>query len=157
MFKKNTIKRLRIAIYVLNLLIFASCSKDQNSFVPYTPVDFYIPLATNNHLTIPGNSITYRNQGFAGIIVMCISPTQYYAFDACCPYESLSTCSAELDPIKGLSSPGMVFSSSVSGKCKCCSSEYSLFGGGYPTKGPSSRSLQQYQVAIIGGRLWIHN
>ena len=157
MFNKSTIKRTQFVISILTTLILASCSKDQNSFVPYTPVDFYIPLATNNHLTIPANSITYRNQGYAGIIVMCINPTQYYAFEACCPYETLSTCSAELDPIQGQSSPGMVYSSSVTGKCKCCGSEYSLFGGGYPTKGPSSRSLQQYQVAVIGGRLWIHN
>jgi len=157
MFKNRIIKFSQIVTTVLFFLTMVSCSKDQNSFVPYIQVNFYIPLATNNHLTIPGNSITYRNQGFAGIIVMCINPTQYYAFDACCPYETLSTCSTELDPIKGLSSPGMVFSSSVAGKCKCCGSEYSLFGGGYPTKGPSSRSLQQYQVAQIGGRLWVHN
>jgi nitrite reductase/ring-hydroxylating ferredoxin subunit len=157
MLQKITILKSQIVLGTLALLITSSCSKNQNSFVPYTTVDFYIPLATNNHLTIPGNSITYRNQGYGGIIVMCINPTQYYAFDACCPYEALSTCTAELDPIKGLSNSLMVYSSSVVGKCKCCGSEFSLFGGGYPTKGPASRPLQQYQVEVIGGRLWVHN
>jgi nitrite reductase/ring-hydroxylating ferredoxin subunit len=157
MFKKSTILRTRIVIGTFVLLIAVSCAKDQNSFVPYSSVDFYIPLATNNHLTIPGNSITYRNQGYAGIIVMCVNPEQYYAFDACCPYEVLPTCSVELNAIPGLSNSVVVYSSSVSGKCKCCSSEFSLFGGGYVTKGPASRSLQQYQVVVVGGRLWIHN
>lgn len=157
MFKKNTIFGSQIIISILTLLIIISCAKDQNSFVPYRSVDFYIPLATNNHLTIPGNSITYKNQGYAGIIVMCVNPTQYNAFDACCPYETLYTCSVELDPIQGLSNSLMVYSSSVTGKCKCCGSEFNLFGGGYPTKGPASRTLQQYQVVIVGGRLWVHN
>src|SRR5512146_312624 len=98
MFKKSSIKTGQIIIGILMLLNLASCTKDQNSFVPYTPIDFYIPLATNNHLTIPGNSITYRNQGYTGITVICINPTQYYAFDACCPYETLSSCGAEPDP-----------------------------------------------------------
>ncbi len=157
MFNKNTIFYSQIVIIGITLLISTSCAKDQNSFVPYRAVDFYIPLATNNHLTIPGNSITYKNQGFAGIIIMCVNPTQYYAFDACCPYETLPTCSAEPDPIQGLSNSITIYSSSVIGKCKCCGSEFNLFGGGYPTKGPASRSLQQYQVVLVGGRLWIHN
>ena len=157
MFKKNTSLRVQILTGIILSLIAVSCAKDQNSFVPYTTVDFYIPLATNNHLTIPGNSITYKNQGYAGIIVMCVNETQYYAFDACCPYETLPTCSADLVPIQGLSNSIFVYSSSITAKCKCCGSVFNLFGGGYPTKGPASRNLQQYQVVLIGDRLWVHN
>ncbi len=157
MFKKKIKIRIPLFTAATALIIAFSCAKDQNSFVPYRPVDFYIPLATNNHLTIPGNSITFRNQGYTGITVMCISPTQYYAFDACCPYETLSSCGAEPDPIQGLSNSMMVYSSSVTARCKCCSSEFNLFGGGYPTKGPAARSLQQYPVVAVGGRLWVHN
>lgn len=158
MFKNQVIKLTRILIAVLTALTAVTCSKDQNSFVPYVPVDFYIPLATNNHLTIPGNSITFKDEGYAGVIVICVNPSQYYAFDATCSFETLPTCTVEADgPIKGLSSARVIFSTGPSGKCKCCASEYSLFGGGYPTKAPSSRSLQQYQVVEIGGRLRVHN
>jgi hypothetical protein len=157
MFKKSTTARAQIVIGTLMLLNMTSCTKDQNSFVPYTQIDFYVPLATNNHLTIPGNSITYRNQGYSGITVICINSSQYYAFDTCCPNEILSSCWAEPYPIPALSSSGIVFSSSVTAKCKCCGSEFSLFGGGYQTKGPATRGLQQYQVVAVGGRLWIHN
>ena len=157
MFNNQKIKVTHFVIASLTLLTMISCAKDQNSFVPYAPVDFYIPLATNNHLTIPGNSIMYRGQGYAGVIVTCFNSDQYYAFDACCPYEALKTCTVELTPLSGLSFPGMVYSTEVTVKCKCCGSEYNLLGGGYSTKGPSSRPLKQYQVVAITGRLWVHN
>ena len=155
---KNQIKKLTQIVFIsLTLLTTITCSKDQNSFVPYVPVSKYIDLNLYNHLTIPGNSITFRDEGYAGIIVMCVNPSQYYAFDACCPYETLPSCPVNLTPIAGLSSTDMIFSSSVAGTCKCCGSQYSLFGGGYPTKGPSAHVLQQYQVALIGGMLYVHN
>jgi len=157
MFKNQIIKATQIFMAALTLQTMIACSKDQNQFVPYVQVSQYININLYNHLTIPGNSITFTQIGYAGIIVMCVNPSQYYAFDACCPYETLPTCSVGLDPIKSLSSVDMIFSSSVWGKCKCCGSEYSLFGGGYATKGPSSHVLQQYQVSLIGGMLWIHN
>ena len=144
-------------IVILIFSLFTTCSDDQNSFLPYKPVDFYISLSNYNHLTIPGNSITYPQYGFAGIIVMCVNSNEYYAFDACCPYEILTTCRVEVEQIDNLGSNGLIFSSSPSGKCKCCGSEYMLFGGGYSIKGPSSRPLQQYQVVHTGGRLQIRN
>ncbi len=146
-----------ILISVFILLILSACTKDQNSFLPYRKVDFYISLANYNHLTVPGNSITYRYKGFAGVIVMCINENQYLAFDACCPYESLGSCTVELDAISRLSTDEMIFSSNTTGKCKCCDSEFMLFGGGFATKGPAARPLQQYQVVSTGGRLWVHN
>jgi nitrite reductase/ring-hydroxylating ferredoxin subunit len=157
MFKNQKIKVTHFVIAALTLLAMFSCAKDQNSFVPYVPVDFYIPLATNNHLTIPGNSIMFRGYGYAGVIVICVNPSEYHAYDACCSFETLKTCSVEVTPLSGLSSGGIIFSSDVSGKCKCCGSEYNLFGGGFVTKGPSSHGMQQYQVSVISDRLWIHN
>jgi len=142
---------------LLILFLSTRCADDQNSFLPYKPVDFYISLANYNHLTIPGNSITFPQYGFAGIIVMCVNSNEYYAYDASCPYEKLNSCRVEAERIDNLGSNGLIFSSSPSGKCKCCGSEYMLFGGGYSIKGPSSRPLQQYQVVQTGGRLQIHN
>ena len=159
MLNNNSIKLTQIIIVTFIMMTVITCAKDQNTFVPYVPVNFYINLPANNHLTIPGNSITYKAQGYAGVIVMCIStnPFQYYAFDACCPFETLPTCSVDLPPIKALSSTGFIYSSEPSGTCKCCKSIYTIFGGGSPTKGPSSHYLQLYQAQLIGDQVWVHN
>lgn len=132
-------------ISIIFMSIFISgCSKEKdNNYIPYVNVDFYIHLATNNHLTIPGNSDVFP-YGYGGIIVICINQSQYYAYDASCPYEANQTCKIVPDE-------------STLGKCSCCESEFSLFGGGYPTKGPAARNLKQYKVNIVNGRLWVHN
>jgi nitrite reductase/ring-hydroxylating ferredoxin subunit len=159
MFKNRIIKLTKIIIVGLSMLTLITCAKDQNSFLPYVPVNFYINLAANNHLTIPGNSYTDKSQGYGGVIVMCVStdPAQYYAFDACCPYETLRTCSADPVPVKGLSSGMVIFSSESSGTCNCCGSVYSLWSGA-PTKGPSLHYLQLYQAQLLNGdQLWVHN
>ena len=159
MFKNKSIKLTQIIIVTVTMMTVISCAKDQNSFVPYVPVGFYINLAVNNHLTIPGNSYTDKTQGYAGVTVICISsdPPQYYAFDACCPYEGLPTCSVNPVPIKALSSPTVIFSSESSGTCKCCGSIYSLWSGS-PTKGPSLHYLKVYQAQLIAGdQLYVHN
>jgi Rieske Fe-S protein len=153
--KNNWMKKFLMLVMLFLLLV--TCTKDQNTFLPYKPVSFYISLANYNHLTVPGNSITYKYYGFAGIIVMCVNENEYYACDACCPFEIKSGCTVEMDPIPNLSGNGLVFSSNTTGKCKCCGSEFMLFGGGFVTKGPAARPLQQYQVVNTGGRLWIHN
>jgi nitrite reductase/ring-hydroxylating ferredoxin subunit len=147
----------KILLWLFTLLIFSTCAKDQNTFLPYKKVDLYIPLANYNHLTIPGNSITFQNYGYAGIIVICINETDYYAFDACCPYEIQQSCIAGAEPIKNLSGGGLIYSSNTTAKCKCCGSEFMLFSGGFASKGPAARPLQQYQVVNSGGRLWVHN
>jgi len=147
----------KILASVFMLLILAACSKDQNSFLPYRQVSFYKPLANYNHLTVPGNSITFQYYGYAGVIVICINENEYYAYDACCPYEVDKSCVVETDPIKNLSGGGLIYSSNATAKCKCCGSEFMLFGGGFASKGPAARPLQQYQVVNISGRLWVHN
>ena len=159
MFKNQSIKAKQIVIAALTLLAMINCAKDQNAFVPYVPVNIYINLAANNHLTIPGNSYTDMTKGYAGIIVVCIStdPPQYYAFDACCPYETLPTCPVNTVTIKALSTAAVIFSTESSGTCKCCGSIYSLWSGA-PTKGPSLHYLQLYQVQLLSGNLlWVHN
>jgi len=128
----------------LFVLFSAGCTSDDNDgYIPYVKVNFYISLATNNHLTIPGNSDLFK-AGYGGVIVICVNQSQYYAFDAACPYEAEHSCV-------------VVPEESTLGKCSCCGSEFSLFGGGYPTKGPAARNLKQYKVNVVNGRLWVHN
>ena len=151
---KNKIKSsLQIIVSLIILLLTNSCADDQNSFVPYVKVNKYISLANYNNLYIPGNSTTFSSDGYAGLIVICITEQQYNAYDACCPYEGDRSCIVETEPGKS----GIVPSSNPIAKCKCCGSQYNLYGGGYPTQGPSGRNLKQYQVSIVGERLWVHN
>lgn len=129
---------------ILLLILMGGCTKEQESVIPYVKVDFYLNLATYNNLIIPGNSQYFPVEGVSGVIVMCVNQMQYYAFDAACPYEANGICKVEAD-------------ASTIGQCECCGSEYSLFGGGYPTSGPTTENLKQYRVDLVGGRLWIHN
>lgn len=142
MLKGLSKRLLQISLVVLFLLSANSCQKNQQSFIPEVPVDFYINLATNNDLTVPGNYQVFPN-GYTGIIVIN-NGSGYYAFDTCCPYEAKASCTVTPDA-SGIAT------------CSCCGSQYSLMGGGYPIEGPSSRNLQSYQVNDIGGRLWVHN
>ncbi len=144
---------LQIIVGAAFLFLLNNCADDQNNFVPYARVNKYITLPNYNMLYIPGNSVTFSSDGYAGLIVICINESQYYAFDACCPYEGTGTCIVKTESGK----TGIYASSNPIATCSCCGSQYNLFGGGYPTKGPSGRNLKQYQVTIVGDRLWIHN
>ena len=137
----------------LFLPVFMACSDNQNNFVPYAKVDKYISLVNYNNLVIPGNSMTFPSDGYSGLIVVCISDNQYLAYDACCPHEGLKNSIIETNPGQS----GLVSSSNPVATCKVCGSQYILFNGGYPVKGPSTRNLKQYQVTVIDNRLWIHN
>jgi len=132
---------------------FSGCSDTQNNFVPYARVDKYISLVNYNNLMIPGNSMTFPADGYAGLIVICISDHQYLAYDACCPLEGTRAGYVETNPGK----TGIVSSSNPTATCKVCGSQYILYNGGYPVKGPSVRNLKQYAVSVLDNRLWIHN
>ncbi len=139
---------------LISLIIgFPGCSDNQNNFVPYAKVDKYISLVNYNNLLISGNSMTFPAEGYAGLIVICVSDQQYLAFDACCPYEGLKTSYVETNP----GQIGIVSSTNSIATCKVCGSQYILFNGGYPIKGPSTRNLKQYAVTLLDNRLWIHN
>ena len=141
----------KITIFAIIVLFAVNCSKDQNSFLQYVRVNMYIPLATFNHLKIPGNSVLFQNEGYKGIIVVCVDPNsnQYNAFDACCPYEKDYSGIVTIQPIKNLPTPpNTVFSSDFYGKCNKCGSEFNLIGSGQPTaKGPATHYLQSYNIS----------
>jgi hypothetical protein len=160
MFKLNRMLITKIAISALVILSLVNCTKDQNSFLPYTRVNLYIPLANYNHLTIPGNSVLFQRQGFRGIIVICVDPGSnlYYAFDACCPYEKDYSGVVTVQQIKNLATrPDMVFSSDFFGICNKCGSEFNLMGSGQPVKGPAVHYLQRYNISTSFGSLTVTN
>lgn len=140
-------------LFLAIVVAFLACADNQNNFVPYAKVDKYISLVNFNNLMIPGNSMTFPSDGYAGLIVICVSDVQYYAYDACCPHEGLTNSIVETNP----GQTGIVLSSNPVATCKICGSQYILYNGGYPVKGPSTRNLKQYMVTMLDNRLWIHN
>jgi nitrite reductase/ring-hydroxylating ferredoxin subunit len=151
---KNLILRFIFASFFLILTAgLFSCKDNQNNFVPYVKVDKYISLVNYNNLLIPGNSMTFPADGYAGLIVICISDQQYLAYDACCPLEGTKAAIVETNP----GQTGIVLSSNPVATCKVCGSQYILYNGGYPVKGPSTRNLKQYAVTVLDNRIWIHN
>ena len=155
--KYNRIPKITIAASMI--LFVTNCSKDQNSFLPYREINLRISLINLNHLTIPGNSILFTTYGFKGVIVTCVDPNSgnYAAFDACCPYETDYSGVVELEPVKGLNTPNMVYSSGFTGKCNKCGSEFSLMGNGQPVKGPAIHYLQSYHISVGSGNLTVTN
>ena len=140
------------------MLSLSNCSKDQNSFLPNIRVNFYIPLANYNHLAIPGNSVLFQNEGYKGLIVVCVNPDlgQYYAYDATCPYEKDYSGLVTIQPVKP-SPPYTVFSSDFFGVCNKCGSEFNLLGNGRPDKGPAIHYLQDYNVISGFGSITVTN
>ena len=159
MVKLKCPKILKIITFALMILFVSNCSKDQNSFLPYTKIDLRISLVNLNHLTVTGNSILFTNYGFKGVIVSCIDPSlgYYSAYDACCPYETDYSGIVELEPVKGLNTPYMVYSSAFTGKCNKCGSEFNLMGNGQPMKGPAVHYLQSYNISVGSGNLTVTN
>lgn len=145
--KQNNL--LKIILIALLLSSAASCTKDQNSFLPSIKINLHISLVNYNFLTIPGNSIVFQNDGVKGIIVVCVNPdqSQYFAFDACCPNEKDFSGIVELQPVKNLITPPFtLFSSDFFGICNVCGSKFNLLGNGQPVKGPATHYLQSYNV-----------
>ncbi len=143
------IRFIKATIAVLIIFTWVCCSKDQNSFLPPVRVNIPISLVNYNFLTIPGNSTVFENQGVKGVIVVCVDPTssQYFAFDACCPYEKDYSGIVMVKPVKNLVSPPFtIFSSDFFGICNICGSKFNLMGGGQPVKGPATHYLQSYHV-----------
>ena len=151
----------KISIAVILILVAVNCSKDQNTFLPYVKVNKFIRLANYNHLTIPGNSILFQHEGYKGLIVVCVNPDlgQYYAYDACCPYEKDYSGIVSVQPVKNLPSPSYeVFSSDFFGICNKCGSKFNLIASGQPDSGSSATHyLQSYNVSIGMGSLTVSN
>jgi hypothetical protein len=149
MFNLKRILPAKILISFLVILSAAGCTKDQNTFVPYTRVNLRISLVNYNHLRIPGNSVLFQTEGYRGLIVVCVNPDlpQYYAFDACCPNEKDYSGVVTIQPVKNLTSPPYtIFSSDFFGVCNKCRSEFNLMGNGLPIKGPATHYLQSYNI-----------
>jgi nitrite reductase/ring-hydroxylating ferredoxin subunit len=126
-------------LLLITSLFFVECSNNENSSKnPYIPnysfsVDLNLNLPLYSNLKSPGNGIYYSNTGAKGIFVFNTG-TGYNAFDAACPNQEISSCTAMT--LKG-----------INALCSCDSKEYNLFTG----QGDATVTypMKQYRVQVI--------
>jgi nitrite reductase/ring-hydroxylating ferredoxin subunit len=146
--------------YFLLLIAFPmlfSCTtnspKNNNPYLTNYPVnvDVNMSLPAYSKLLNVINAVYIPNQGVRGIIIFN-SGSGYYAFDAACPNQALSSCSTmtfkKLDPVDPLKidQTNLV--------CACDNAEYSLFTGQSAGK---QYTLKQYRVEVNGNLLHVYN
>jgi len=140
------VKAFRILVVGLLLLMAGiACDKENYQVVPYVPVYLEINLNLVNELMVPGNSLYFGNQGYAGIVVYCFEPgSTYYAYDAACTHELSTTCK-----VKNRRGTWLLAAAAVP--------NFLLMGEAYPSKGPATFPLQPYRTSVMGNRLLIYN
>lgn len=136
--------------FLIILLVVVSCGEESSrQTVPFAPVNFRVD--PSGYDVILKNPLSYKvfteeerrlpsdRFGFAGVLVISDANGKLYAFDLCCPHE---------DSRQTIVSPEYE-GSGYNGKVKCgsCGSVFvTMFGLGNRESGPSSESLQRYNV-----------
>ncbi len=130
-----------------------SCSKDddkqeRNPYLtdPVVNLNLNLNLPEYNALKFPGNSII-TSQGIKGIVVICVSETQYFAYDLTDPNHVPSNCSRmEIEgPIA---------------TCPCPNenNKYNLINFGRHTSEPDTKyPMQNYRAERNGNVVMISN
>lgn len=92
-------KMKKIAFFLLISLGLLSCSnnddKIQNPYlvVPLVNLSLNLNLPEYTDLKFPGGFFIVNNQGIKGIVVYCVSDTQYFASELSDPNHSPNSCS----------------------------------------------------------------
>lgn len=133
-------------LILISVLLFASCSKDQESTIPSVPVNIRINLDNPTYVSLNsmGGSVTIEG-GNRGIIIYRKTQFEYVAIERTCSYRSTDTC-AYVSIDSAISTVG----------CRCCTSRFQLLDGS-PIKGPANASLRLYQTNLVERYLYIYN
>lgn len=128
----------------LVILLLGSCTKIEESHIPYAPVFLNLDLRFQDKDLVGLYNYKYittaRNAGertgFSGVLVVCgmdaSGNTSYFAFDLCCPHEARKNITIEADN---------------AGKATCpeCGTVFDIgWGTGAPTEGVSKYPLRRY-------------
>lgn len=124
---------------------FIGCSNSNfNNKNPNIPnysftVDLNLNLPVYSNLKFPSNAIYYAGAGAKGIYVFNTG-SGYNAFDAACPNQAFTSCTA-------------MTLNGINIVCPCDENEYSLFTG----QGKLEYPLKQYRVEVNGSVLRVYN
>lgn len=152
-FRAKYLFAMKKIIVLLSISLFLACSDtdhklDRNPFLPNPVVnmDLNLNLPEYNPLKYPGSYVIV-SQGIKGIVVYCVSETQYWAFDLSDPNHVPNNCSRmELDGIIA--------------KCTCPddTNEYNIVNFGQHRTEPDVKyPMQQYRTERSGNYVRIFN
>ncbi len=137
--------KILIFLFIAGLLLsFFSCKNDDR--IPYVPVNFQIFLNNPelNDLRTPGN-FEYFTGGVRGIIIYCVYPGEYNAYERNCPYKPHSQ-----DAFLKVDSTGLFL------VCKSCESKFMLSDGSL-IQGPAAYPVLQYYTYVQNDILYVYN
>lgn len=136
----------KIWFFIAFTAVLFSCSdnnrSNNNPYIPNYAVNVYLDnnLPTYNNLKFVSNPVYVANYGAKGIIVMKTGEGTYTAFDAACPNQALTSCSA-------------MTISGIYAVCSCDKAEYNLFTG----LGGKEYPMKQYRAEISGTVIHVYN
>lgn len=125
-------------------LLFSCSDNDINNKNPYIPnYNVNLTIDTNwpaySNLKYVSNGVFISGYGAKGIIIFNAG-SGYNAFDAACPNQALTSCTA-------------MTISGINAVCSCDDAEYSLFTG----LGGKEYPLKQYRVEVSGTVIRVYN
>lgn len=142
----------KFILVIIGFLVL-SCSKsddklDRNPFLtdPLVNLNLNLNLPEYTTLKFPGSSVI-TGQGIKGIVVVCVSETQYLAFDLTDPNHVPSECSRM--EVKG-----------VMATCPCENdkNEYNIVNfGRHKTEPDVKYPMQQYRAERRGNSIYVTN
>ncbi|MFV0593465.1 MAG: hypothetical protein ACK5M7_18990 [Draconibacterium sp.] len=148
-----------LMFFLLINLINLSCDKAEYN-IPDVPVDFTVNVQTFG-MNVPATAYFLPNRGFGGIVVYCAGflgdRLEYYAYDAACTNEVLSTCKVIADQELQLNLCPCILDNFIV-SCECCGSSFNLADqSAYPIQGDAEFPLKQYRTVLYGDVLRIYN
>lgn len=136
----------KIWLLIVFVSVLFACSDNGNSnknpYIPNYPVNINLDpnLPTYNKLIYISNPVFVPNQGAKGLIVMKTGDGTYNAFDAACPNQELTSCTAmTIDGIMAV--------------CSCDKTSYNLYTG----LGGKEYPMKQYRVELKGTLIHVYN
>ncbi|WP_163408818.1 Rieske (2Fe-2S) protein [Flavobacterium ajazii] len=135
----------KIWLLILFISVLFSCSDNEinnkNPYIPNYTVNFTIDmnLPAYSNLKYVSNGVIISGYGAKGVIIFNAG-NGYNAFDAACPNQALTSCTAMT--IEG-----------INAVCSCDDAEYSLFSG----LGGKEYPLKQYRVEVSGSVIHVYN
>ena len=130
----NPFQRLKFAGLVI-CLAFLITSCEQETPVPYTPVDFTVSIYSNNLVHV-GN-YEYFSGGIRGIVVYRLDLTTFYAYDRACPYDWEYGSYVEVDSVDNITLIDYD-----------CGSTFNILNG-YPMNGKATQPLRSYNAVMV--------
>ncbi|HEY1196868.1 hypothetical protein [Flavobacterium sp.] len=136
----------KIWFFIVFTAVLFSCSdnnrSNNNPYIPNYSINAYLDtnLPSYNNLLYVSNPVYVSNYGAKGIIVMKTGPNTFTAFDAACPNQELTSCTAmTIDGIYAV--------------CSCDKVKYNLFTG----LGEKEYPMKQYRVEFSGTVVHVYN